>query len=57
MIDTGLTVVVIITLTMLLCVLDFKQTGLGGSSGDVALVYLVYEIIWSLRDGSAEIFD
>ena len=39
-----------------LLTLDFKNTGLG-SSGNVALVYLIYEIIWSLRDGSAEIFD
>ena len=39
-----------------LLTLDFKNTGLG-SSGDVALVYLVYEIIWSLRDGIAEVFD
>ena len=39
-----------------LLTLDFKNTGLG-SSGDVALVYLVYEIIYALRDGAVDVYD
>ena len=36
--------------------IDVKNTGLG-SSGDVCLVYLVYELIYSLRDGSVDVYD
>ena len=39
-----------------LLTLDFKNSGLG-SSGDVALVYLIHEIIWSLRDGAVDVHD
>ena len=36
--------------------IDFKNTGLG-ASGDSALVYMVYDGILSLRDGSADVFE
>ena len=39
-----------------LLTLDFKNSGLG-SSGDVALVYLIFETIWSLKDGSVDVYD
>ena len=37
-------------------VVDCKNTGLG-SSGDVCLIYLVYELIYSLKDGSVDVYD
>ena len=37
-----------------LLTLDFKNTGLG-SSGDVALIYVIFETIWSLKDGSVDV--
>ena len=36
--------------------IDVKNSGLG-SSGHVCLVYLVYELIYSLRDGSVDVYD
>ena len=36
--------------------LDVKNCGLG-TSGDYALVYLVYENLFSLRDGSVDVYD
>ena len=36
--------------------IDCKNTGLG-SSGDTCLVYLIYELIYSLKDGSVDVYD
>ena len=39
-----------------LLTIDIKNCGLG-SSGDYALVYIVFENLFSLRDGSVDTFD
>ena len=36
--------------------IDVKNCGLG-ASGDFALVYLIYENLFSLRDGSVDVYD
>ena len=39
-----------------LMTIDIKNYGLG-SAGDFCLVYIVYELLFSLRDGSVDVFD
>ena len=39
-----------------LMTIDIKNCGLG-SAGDYCLVYIVYELLFSLRDGSVDVFD
>ena len=36
--------------------IDIKNCGLG-SAGDYCLVYIVYELLFSLRDGAVDVFD
>ena len=36
--------------------IDAKNTGLG-ASGDYCMIYLVYELIYSVRDGSIDVLD
>ena len=39
-----------------LVVIDVKNSGLG-SNGDFCLVYLIFENLFSLRDGSVDVYD
>ena len=39
-----------------ICTIDAKSTGLG-ASGDYALIYMVFENLFALRDGSVDIYD
>ena len=39
-----------------LMTIDIKNCGLG-SAGDYCLVYIVYELLFSLRDGAVDVFD
>ena len=39
-----------------LMTIDIKNCGLG-ASGDFALVYILFENLFSLRDGSVDVFD
>ena len=39
-----------------LMAIDVKNSGLG-SAGHCCLVYIVYEVLFSLRDGAVDVFD
>ena len=39
-----------------LMTIDVKNCGLG-AAGDFCLVYIVYELLFAIRDGTVEIFD
>ena len=39
-----------------ICTIDVKNSGLG-ASGDYALIYLVFENLFALRDESVDVYD